>query len=111
MAPRTDMTFFIKRGTLDGVDLVRALQAGRQGTKGGSTKFEELAGSLSTVDGRYQYRNVRLAAGILTAAANVDIASDQDVSGRVAVELRSQAQQMRQSLNITGTLRAVVLRP
>jgi hypothetical protein len=29
----------------------------------------------------------------------------------VAVELRSQAQQMRQSLNITGTLRAVVLRP
>ncbi len=109
--PRVDMTFFVKRGNLDGVDLVRALQAGRQGTQGGSTKFEELSGSLSIADGRYQYRNLRLAAGILTAGGNVDIAPDQDVAGRVSVELRSQAQQMRQNLNVTGTLRAIVLRP
>jgi hypothetical protein len=41
----------------------------------------------------------------------VDIAPDQDVAGRVNVELRSQAQAMRQNLNVTGTLRAIVLRP
>jgi uncharacterized protein involved in outer membrane biogenesis len=110
-APRVDMTFFVKRGNLDGVDLVRALQAGRQGTQGGSTKFEELSGSLSVADGRYQYRSLRLAAGILTSSGNVDVAPGQDVSGRISVELRSQAQQMRQNLNVTGSLRAIVLRP
>ena len=96
---------------LDGVDLVRALQAGRQGTQGGSTKFEELTGSLEVAGGRYQYRNLRLAAGILTANGNLDIAPDQDISGRLYVELRSQAQHLRNTLNITGTLRAAVLRP
>jgi hypothetical protein len=109
--PSVESSFRIRRGDLDGVDLVRALQAGRQGTQGGSTKFEELTGSMQVAGGRYQYRNLRLAAGILTANGAVEIASDQDVSGRVYVELRSQAQQLRNNLNITGTLQAVVLRP
>jgi hypothetical protein len=109
--PRVESSFRIRRGDLDGVDLVRALQAGRQGTQGGSTKFEELTGSLQVAGERYQYRNLRLAAGILTANGSLDIAQDQDISGRVYVELRSQAQQLRNNLNITGTLRAVVLRP
>ncbi|HWQ39593.1 MAG TPA: hypothetical protein VNM24_13485 [Burkholderiales bacterium] len=110
-APRVETSFLVRRGNLDGVDLVRALQVGRQGTQGGSTKFEELSGSLLIANGRYQYRNVRLAAGILNASGSFDIAPDQDVSGRVHVELRSQAQRLQNSLNVTGNLRAVVLRP
>ena len=109
--PRVESSFRVRRGDLDGVDLVRALQAGRQGTQGGSTKFEELTGALEVAGGRYQYRNLRLAAGILTANGNLDIAPDQDISGRLYVELRSQAQHLRNTLNITGTLRAAVLRP
>ena len=34
------------------VDLVRALQSGREGTQGGSTKFEELSGTLTLANGR-----------------------------------------------------------
>jgi hypothetical protein len=110
-APRVETTFFVRRGDLDGVDLVRALQAGRQGTQGGSTKFEELSGSLAVANGQYQYRSLKLAAGILNANGYFDVGPDQGVSGRTIVELRSQAQQLRQNLNVTGTLRAVVLRP
>jgi hypothetical protein len=109
--PRIDATFTVRRGDLDGVDLVRALQAGREGTTGGSTKFEELTGVLAIANQRYQYRNLQLSAGILNAVGNLDIAPNQDVSGRVFVELRSQANQLRNNLLITGSLRAVTLRP
>ena len=110
-SPRADIEFTVRRGNLDGVDLVRALQVGREGTQGGSTKFEELSGSLTLAGNRYQYRNVRLSAGILTANGSFDIAPNQEVSGRVNVELRSQAQQLRNSLNITGSLQGISLRP
>jgi hypothetical protein len=109
--PRIDATFTVRRGDLDGADLVRALQAGREGTTGGSTKFEELTGVLAIANQRYQYRNLQLSAGILNAVGNLDIAPNQDVSGRVFVELRSQANQLRNNLLITGSLRAVTLRP
>ncbi len=109
--PRIESAFTVRKGDLDGVDLVRALQSGPRGTQGGSTKFQDLSGELTLANGRYQYRNVRLSAGILTATGNVDIAPNQDVSGRVYVELRSQAQQMRANLNVTGSLKGVLLRP
>ncbi|MEX0960048.1 MAG: hypothetical protein WDZ63_12240 [Burkholderiales bacterium] len=109
--PRIDTTFTVRRGNVDGVDLVRALQAGRAGTTGGSTKFEELTGTLSLANRRYEYRNLQLSAGILNAVGNLAIAPNQDVSGRVFVELRSQSNQLRNNLLVTGTLRAVTLRP
>ena len=109
--PSAEIGFSVKRGDLDGVDLVRALQAGRNGTQGGSTKFEELSGKLSLQNGRYQYSDVKLGAGILTASGNFDIASNQEVGGRVYVELRSQAQQLRNTLNVTGSLKGILLRP
>jgi uncharacterized protein involved in outer membrane biogenesis len=109
--PKAEVSFAAKRGNVDGVDLVRALQAGREGTQGGSTKFEELTGSLTLANGRYQYRNLKLGAGILTATGSFDIAPNQEVGGRVYVELRSQAQQLRNNLNITGSLQGILLRP
>jgi uncharacterized protein involved in outer membrane biogenesis len=109
--PRAELSFVAKRGNVDGVDLVRALQSGREGTQGGSTKFEELSGTLTLANGRYQYRNLRLGAGILTASGSFDIAPNQEVGGRIYVELRSQAQQLRNNLNVTGSLQGILLRP
>ena len=46
-APRIDGTFVIRKGDLDGVDLVRALQmGGRQNVQGGATRFEEISGAV-----------------------------------------------------------------
>jgi hypothetical protein len=101
----------VKKGTVDGVDLVRALQAGRSGTQGGSTRFEQISGDVAVANGRFSYRNVELAAGILSAQSNFDISNNQDVSGRVSVDLRSTAQQLSANLNISGTLKGILLRP
>ena len=111
-APRIDGTFVIRKGDLDGVDLVRALQmGGRQNVQGGATRFEEISGVVGVASGRYQYRNLKLASGLLSATGNLEVFASKDVYGRVFVELRSQAAQIRGNFIIDGNLKAVVLKP
>ncbi len=111
-APRVDGAFVIRKGDLDGVDLVRALQmGGRQNVQGGATRFEEISGAVGVAGGRYQYRNLKLAAGLLSATGGFEVSPSKDVDGRVFVELRSQAAQIRGNFTIDGNLKAVVLKP
>jgi hypothetical protein len=110
--PRIDGTFVIRKGGLDGVDLVRALQTGgRPKVQGGSTWFEEISGAVSVAGGRYQYRNLKLAAGLLSATGGFEVFPSKDVNGGVLIELRSQAAQIRGNFIIGGNLRAVVVKP
>src|SRR4051812_35687608 len=110
--PRIDGSFVVKKGDMDGVDLVRALQSGGRGvTQGGATRFEEITGVMNLAGGRYQYRNVKLAAGLLSATGAFDVSPSKNVSGRMNVELRSQAAQIRGNFIVDGDLKAVVLRP
>jgi hypothetical protein len=111
-SPKVDGTFVIKKGDLDGVDLVRALQSGGRGvTQGGATRFEEISGSVALVNDRYQFRNMKLQSGLLSSAGSFDVSADKDVSGRITVELRSQAAQIRGSFVVNGALKAIALRP
>ena len=111
-SPRIDGTFDIKKGDLDGVDLVRALQSGGRGvTQGGATRFEEINGALALANGRYQYRNLKLSSGLLSASGAFEVFPSKDVSGRISVELRSQAAQIKGNFSVDGDLKAVVLRP
>jgi hypothetical protein len=110
--PKVDGSFSIKKGDLDGVDLVRALQSGGRGvTQGGATRFEEISGNLVLANGRYQYRNMRLSSGLLSANGAFDVSASKDVNGRISVELRSQAAQIRGNFVVDGNLKAIVLKP
>ena len=111
-SPKVDGTFTIKKGNLDGVDLVRALQSGGRGvTQGGATRFEDISGALTLTGGRYQYHNMKLASGLLSALGAFEVSPNKDVSGRVSVELRSQAAQIKGNFIVDGNLKAVVLKP
>ena len=111
-SPKVDGSFEIKKGDVDGVDLVRALQSGGRGvTQGGATRFEEISGTLALQGGRYQYRNVRLASGLLSSSGAFDVFPTKDVSGRIQIELRSQAAQIKGNFIVDGDLKAIVLRP
>jgi cellobiose-specific phosphotransferase system component IIB len=111
-SPRLEGSFDIKKGDLDGVDLVRALQSGGRGvTQGGATRFEEIDGTLALANGHYQYRNMRLSSGLLSASGAFEVTANKDVSGRISVELRSQAAQIKGKFIVDGDLKAVVLRP
>ncbi len=111
-SPRIDGSFDIKKGDLDGVDLVRALQSGGRGvTQGGATRFEEISGTLVLSNGRYQYRNMKLSSGLLSATGAFEVSPNKDATGRISIELRSQAAQIRGNYIVDGDLKAIVLRP
>ncbi|HXF18424.1 MAG TPA: hypothetical protein VN496_15555, partial [Burkholderiales bacterium] len=59
----------------------------------------------------YQYRNMKLASGLLSATGAFDVSPSKNVSGRITVELRSQAAQIKGNFIVDGDLKAVVLRP
>jgi uncharacterized protein involved in outer membrane biogenesis len=111
-SPKVEGSFDIKKGDLDGVDLVRALQSGGRGvTQGGATRFEDIGGTLTLANGRYQYRNMKLSSGLLSANGAFEVSQNKDVNGRILVELRSQAAQIRGNFIVDGDLKAVVLKP
>jgi hypothetical protein len=111
-AARAEATFIVRKGNLSGLDLVRALQSpSRDGVTGGKTRFDEMSGNFSANGGRYQLNGVKLQAGAMNANGQADVSQDQDVSGRVYVELRSSATAIRGNFRILGTVKGMVLKP
>ncbi|MFN0039688.1 MAG: hypothetical protein ACKVP2_09275 [Burkholderiales bacterium] len=111
-SPKVDGTFTLRKGDLDGVDLVRALQGGGRGVvQGGATRFEEISGSFSLANDRFQYRGLKLASGLLSASGGFEVTPARDVTGRIFVELRSQAAQIQGNYDLDGSLKAIMLRP
>ena len=110
-APEVDASFAVRKGSLSGLDFVRALQAPTRETAGGKTKFDEMTGNFNLAGKRYQYSSVRLQAGLLTATGQLDVAPSQDVNGRAYVELRSSASTVKGSFRITGSVKGMTLKP
>ncbi|MGA0033249.1 MAG: AsmA-like C-terminal region-containing protein [Burkholderiales bacterium] len=112
-AAETEATFTVDVGEMNNVDLVRAIQSPAPGgTRGGKTKFDTLAGSLSAANGRISYKQLQLASGPLNASGAINVGSDSALSGRISAELGSRGLVVaRGSLNVTGAVRDPLLRP
>jgi len=110
-APQLQATFRAKNGEISGIDLVRALQApSRSGNVGGKTHFNELTGALHLANGRYQYRQIKLQGGVISAAGNLDISPDHNLSGNLIGELRTRATAIRTPFTFGGTLASPALK-
>ena len=107
-----DGTFAVKKGTINGVDIVETARLrSRENLPGGRTHFDELSGNLSVADGVYAFRQLKMDAGVLTATGTLDIANQQ-LSGRILADLSMRAGMGSVALQIGGatdnpTLRAV----
>jgi hypothetical protein len=111
-APRIEATFTVQKGNLSGFDFVRALQSpSRDGVQGGKTRFDDLSGTMSAGGGRYVYNNVRLVAGLLNASGSGEILPTREINGRAYVELRSSSNVVKGTYRVTGTIKAIVLKP
>lgn len=109
--PHVRATFLVHDGALGNVDLVRAINApARTVVSGGQTKFNSFSGYLQIAKGSYQYRQLRLTLGMLSATGAVDITPDKTLSGTAASELRSKATAIRVPLTISGTLATPTLK-
>jgi hypothetical protein len=111
--PRVDATFSIEQGTLNNVDLVRAIQSpSRDGMRGGTTRFNTLTGSLQAGGKNFSYRQLQLASGPMNANGTVDVSAGGDLSGRVNAELGSKTFIVaRGTLSVTGNLKTPTLKP
>ncbi|MDP1681725.1 MAG: AsmA family protein [Burkholderiales bacterium] len=110
-APQVQATFRVRDGELSGVDLVRAIQSARSnGNIGGKTYFNELSGYLQLANGRYQYRQLKLLTGMMSANGNLEFSAERSLSGNLVGELRTRAMVLRTPFTLGGTLATPTLK-
>jgi hypothetical protein len=94
--------FSIQKGSISNVDMTRLLQG--SGSAGGTTPFSEVSGTFSADPNRLLVRQIRLAAGLLSGAGQLEMDPQKNLSGRMQIELRAQSIQARTTLGVAGTL-------
>src|SRR5215831_9551212 len=97
-----DGNFSVQKGSINNVDMARLLQG--SGSGGGTTFFADLTGDFSADPNRLQVRNIKLLAGLLTGAGQLDMDPQRNLSGRMQIELRAQTAQARSTVTVGGTL-------
>ena len=108
-APRVAATFTLRKGVINNVDVLRALQSpGR----GGKTPFDEITGEAQVSGNRIAYRNLALSSGRMKASGAIDVSPNAELSGRINVLVGTQTVTVtRGTLNVGGSLRNPVLTP
>ena len=97
-----DGNFAIQKGSITNVDMTRLLQGSSSG--GGTTLFSEMSGVVSADANRLLVRQIRMVAGLLNAAGQVEMDPQKNLSGRMQIELRAESVQARAMLTVAGTL-------
>lgn len=101
--PRMEGSFVIQNGTVLGVDFAKIL---RSANSAGTSSFTELNGTFIQENGKAQLQNIYLNAGLLSVTGNADMDKNENLNGRLSVELRSPTQQARSMMAVAGTLTA-----
>lgn len=109
-APRAQGKFRLTDGSISNVDLVASMQTAEAGSRAGVTKFAELTGDLAAGEGRVSYRSLNLQGGVLRSSGALDIGANGALSGRLAIELRSNIAQDRGAFGVSGTVARPILR-
>jgi hypothetical protein len=102
--PRAQGKFRVGEGSVSNVDLVAVMQSDSAGARAGVTKFAELTGEFAAVNRGASYKQVNLQGGVLRGNGSVDIGNNSSLSGRLALEIRSQVAQDRGAFAISGTV-------
>jgi len=97
-----DGNFTVQKGSISNVDMTRLLQG--SGSGGGTTLFSEMSGDFTGDPNRLLVRQIRMAAGLLNAAGQLEMDAQKNLSGRMQIDLRAASVQARANLGIAGTL-------
>jgi hypothetical protein len=108
--PRVQGKFKLGEGTISNIDLVAVMQSESAGSRAGVTKFAELTGELASVDHRASFRQVSLQGGVLRGNGSVDVGSNSNIAGRLALEIRSQVASDRGAFSVSGTVSRPILK-
>ncbi|MCP5269058.1 MAG: hypothetical protein H6943_08475 [Zoogloeaceae bacterium] len=101
--------FTIQRCVLGGLDLVESVRRGTGTVRGGSTRFEQMTGTMKISGERIRLAELNMNSGLLRSSGYLDIARNSDLSGKLNVEMRGSASVVRMSVIPGGTLKSPVL--
>ena len=106
-APTASSTFTATKGTLNNLDLVRAIQSrSKTPQRGGRTPFNEITGDAQASGGRLAFRNLKLVSGPMNGGGSVDVGTGGELSGRLDLVLGSQSMVVaRGALQLGGSLK------
>jgi hypothetical protein len=104
-----DGSFTVKKGVVNGMDMVETARGNRQNGSVGRTHFDEMTGRFQ-VNGRPHFHQLKITSGILSATGSFDVNADSQLSGRFAVDLKAARGVSSSSLTLSGTLTAPELR-
>jgi hypothetical protein len=102
-APNIQGSYSVRDGSISNVDLVQVMRTEGAG-RGGSTKFQELTGGLAISGGEVRYTKLKLQGGVILAGGEIAVLPNEQLNGRINVELRSSVAQDRGSFAISGTV-------
>lgn len=101
---RANIAFKVADGVLYGFDLAKApLMLLGQG-KGGETKFDEFSGLLNITGKQYQFSNLNISSGLMTAKGAVKINPNKTLDGVVKVAVKNSASMADIPLQVSGSL-------
>jgi uncharacterized protein involved in outer membrane biogenesis len=109
-APGVDGSFVVKKGVINNMDVVETATSNRQGVAGGRTHFDELSGMLLVDSGGQHLRQIKIAAGVMSASGSVDIGPERQLSGRLIVDLKMRAGLGSVPLSLSGAVGKPALR-
>ncbi|HKA42154.1 MAG TPA: AsmA family protein [Burkholderiales bacterium] len=113
-ALRLETPFRVQNGVLYGVDIAKAASsfAGKDGAKGGETRFDQLSGHLVMDRGTYRFTQLNIASGSLSADGAVTISPRQELSGKVNAKVQAASlASATVPLNVAGTVQSPLLYP
>ena len=93
----------VQKGAIANVDMKQILQGAA--SAGGATPFSELGGGFVADARGVQVRQLRMSAGLLSGNGSVEADAQGNLSGKMQLELKSQAVQGRAGLTLSGTLK------
>jgi len=102
-AATLDGSFVIKKGVVNGIDIVETARLRlTENMPGGRTHFDELSGEMSYAKGAYAFRQLKMTAGVLAAKGTVDY-SGQQAAGSITADLALREGMGPVSLQLGGT--------
>lgn len=109
---KLDGEFSVKDGVLGKVDLAQAASNPlREGSKGGTTRFDQLSSLISVDTSGYHFKKLKVSSGALNAEGRMDISPQQQLDGLLDTELKGTATLVSMPLAISGTLSDPAVRP
>lgn len=101
----------LSRGTLGRIDLPEAVRRASPTplALGGSTRFEQLSGTVTQTPNGLRFSRVALSAGLMQSTGQIEVDRDRKLRGRMDVQMRGRADHTAMSIVIGGTLQSPLL--